>query len=65
MDKKIYYRISKGLIRIDLNEVFPMKPSKFDISHSVESYDKKTAENRRNFNDAEKRIDKKDINPKF
>ena len=32
-----------------------MNPSEFEISLSVESYDKKTAENCRNFNDAEKR----------
>ena len=38
------------------NEMFPMKPSKLEISHSVKSYDEKTAENWRHFNDAEKRI---------
>ena len=33
---------------------FLLKPSKFEIFHSVESYDKQTTENRRNFNYAEK-----------
>ena len=30
----------------------PMKPSEFEIFQSVESYDKKTAKNLRNYNDA-------------
>jgi len=30
---------------IDLNEIFLIKPSEFEISNSVKSYDKKTAEN--------------------
>ena len=29
------------LIDIDLNEIFPMKPSEFEIPHSVKSYHKK------------------------
>ena len=33
-----------------------MKPSEFEISLSVESYDEKTAENNRIYHDAEKRI---------
>ena len=33
-----------------------MKPSEFEISHSVESDDKKTAKNERNFNGAENHI---------
>ena len=45
-----------GLTLIDLNEIFPMKPSESKISLSVDSYDKKTAENFRNFYDAEKPI---------
>ena len=32
-------------ILIDLEEIFPMKLSQFEISNLVESYDKKTAEN--------------------
>ena len=28
---------------ISLNEVFPIKTSEFEISHSVEGYDEKTA----------------------
>ena len=43
-------------ILIDLNEIFSMKPSEFEISNSVKSIDKKTVENWRNFNDDEKRI---------
>ena len=42
-----------------MKEIFPMKPSEFEISHSVESYDKKTIEKLQNFNDAEKRTDLK------
>ena len=44
------------VILIDLNDIFPMKPSEFKISHSVKSYDKKPLENLRYFNDAENRI---------
>ena len=32
-------------IRIDLSKIFPMEPSEFKNSISVESYDEKTAEN--------------------
>ena len=39
-----------------MNEIFPMKSSKSEISHSVESYIKKTDKNLRNFSDTEKRI---------
>ena len=52
----MFFLIEKRLILIDLDEIFPMKPSKFEISHPVESIDKKTAENVRNFNDAEKHM---------
>ena len=46
-----------GLILMeDLSKIFTMKPSEFEISDSVKSYDKKTAENWQNFNDAVKRI---------
>ena len=31
-----------------MNYIFPMRPSEFKISISVESYDEKTAENYRN-----------------
>ena len=31
--------------RIELNKIFPMEPSEFKNSISVESYDDKTAEN--------------------
>ena len=41
IDKQIYVKIGTGLILIDMNEIFPMKLSKFEISHSVKRYDKK------------------------
>ena len=34
-------------IRIDLSKIFPMEPSEFKNSISVDSYDEKTAENYR------------------
>ena len=40
---------------IDLNQIFPMKTSEFEISLSAENYVKKN-ENSRNFYDTEKRI---------
>ena len=45
MDTKIYFKVKKGLILIDLNEILLMKLSEFEISHSFENYDKKTAGN--------------------
>ena len=42
-----------------MDMIFPMKPSEFKISPSVENYDEKTAENYRNFYVAEKRINLK------
>ena len=45
MDEKIVLKFKIELILIDLNQIFPMKPSEFEISLLVESYDKKTAEN--------------------
>ena len=41
---------------IDLNHIFPMKPSEFKISISDETYDEKTAENDHNGYVVEKRI---------
>ena len=41
---------------IDLNEIFPMTSSELEISHSVESYDKKKLQKIADYNDAEKRI---------
>ena len=35
-------------IRIDFSKIFPMEPSEFKNSISVESYDEKTSENHRN-----------------
>ena len=46
-----------GLTLIDLNWIFPMKPSEFEISISVKIYNKKkTTKNFRNNYDVEKRI---------
>jgi len=45
MDKTISFHFKIGLTLIDLNEIFPMKPSEFKISHSIKSYNEKTAEN--------------------
>ena len=44
MVKKIYYKIEMWLIVIDMNVIFRMKSSKFEMSHSVDYYDEKTAE---------------------
>ena len=41
---------------MNLNVIFPMKSLEFEIFHSVLNYNKNTAGNRQNFNDAEKRI---------
>ena len=43
-------------IRIDLSKIFPMEPSEFKNSISVERYDEKTSETDRNRYVAEKRI---------
>ena len=40
MNKKIFYYFEKGLDTIDLNQIFPMKQSEFEISISLESFDK-------------------------
>ena len=57
MDEKIYfYNFVIGLILIDLKQILPMKPSKFETSVSVESYNKKTAKNCRNGYFSEKRM---------
>ena len=37
----MYIEIEIGLILIELNEISLMKPSAFEISQSVETYDKK------------------------
>ena len=50
---------------MDLKEILPMKPSKIEIFHSVDSYDEKTGENLRNFNDVEKRINSKKTKSEF
>ena len=52
----IFQKWEKRLIPIDLNEILSMKPIEFEISYSIESYDKKATEKWLNFNDAEKRI---------
>ena len=45
MHKNIIFQFKIGYILKDLNMIFPMKPSEFKTSISVESYDEKTAEN--------------------
>ena len=54
--RKIFLEIGHILIDLILNYMFPMKPSEFRISISIESYDEKTAENCRNCYVFEKRI---------
>ena len=54
MDKKICLKFKIGFIMIGLNQIFLLKRSYFEISLSVESYDKKTDENCRNGYIAEK-----------
>ena len=53
---KYIFEFEIEYILIDLNEMFPMKPSEFKISCSVESYDEKTAGNDRNYYVVEKCI---------
>ena len=43
-------------IRTDLSKIFPMEPSEFKNSISVDSYDEKTGENYQNCYVAETRI---------
>ena len=46
MDKRKHIlKLEKVLILIDLNKIFPMKLSDFEISHSIETYDTKIADN--------------------
>ena len=54
-------------IRIDLSRIFPIKPSEFKTSISVESYDEKTTENYQNCYVAENSSFQtiKDIDSKF
>ena len=54
--RKIFSKFEIGMVLIDLNQNFPMKPSEFEISLSVESYEKKPDKNCRNGNVVEKRI---------
>ena len=45
MDTKIYFEIYKGVIMIDMNEIFPMKQPEFKMYRSFKSCDEYTAEN--------------------
>ena len=55
MDKKNpQFQIRLSLI--DLHEIFLMKPSEYEISHSVKSSDETTSENYLNFYDSEKHM---------
>ena len=53
---KLFFEFDIGYILIELNQIFPMKPSELKISLSVESYDEKPDENEQNCYVAEKRI---------
>ena len=44
MDIKLCFKFKIELIQIDLKQIFPMKPSEFEISLSVKSYDKKNCD---------------------
>ena len=65
--KKIIFKIEIGYIQIDLDYIFPMKPSEYKISILVESYIEKKDENYRNCYVAEKCSFQsiKHIDPKF
>ena len=54
MNEKVFSKFKARLILINLNKIFPMKPSELEISFSVENYNKKTAESCRNSYVAEK-----------
>ena len=41
MDKNTLLKLKIGIILIDLNKIFQVKLSEFDISLSVKNYDKK------------------------
>ena len=41
MYKKMLFEFKIGLILIDLNQILPMKSSEFEISVSIETYNKK------------------------
>ena len=47
---------SDGYILMDMNYIFPMKPSEFKILIFVEGYDERSAENYRIYYVSEKRI---------
>ena len=57
LKKNIFlFRFKIEYILIDLNKIFPMKSSGFEITISVKSYDDNTAENYRYCYVAKKRI---------
>ena len=37
MDKKIVFKVKIGLTLIDLNQIFPIKPSEFKIKYQAQS----------------------------
>ena len=45
IDTKIYFKIKKGVMLIDLNEIFPMKTSEFKFPIQSTVMLKKTAKN--------------------
>ena len=56
MNKKIHLEFKIGLILIDQNQFFSMKPSNMKYIFSFKTYDKKTVEKCRNGYVAENRI---------
>ena len=45
LDEQLYFQFEIGLILINLNQIFPIKPSKFEIFLSIKNFNKKTADN--------------------
>ena len=56
IDGKYIFHYEIAYILIDLNLIFPMKQSEFQISISVDGYDEKTSENYQNCYVSEKGI---------
>ena len=51
LDKTIFLKCRIIINPIDLDQIFPMKPSEFEISLLVKSYDKEITENHQNYFD--------------
>ena len=48
IDKKYFFKFQVGYILIDLNLIFPIKPSNFENSILIEIFDEKNDKNDRN-----------------